>query len=119
MQLLPLIEAHLKSLQENFEKYFTAEQNDTLDAKSWILHPFTYDRVTTETKDLFDLQSDFVIKALFKKTLHTEFWVQLRNLPEYRSIAKKQFLFSFKCPQRIYAKMVFLVCVRSILAKEI
>ena len=49
MQLLPLIEAHLKLLQENFEKYFTAEQNDTLDAKSWILHPFTYDRITTET----------------------------------------------------------------------
>ena len=32
MQLLPLIEAHLKLLLENFEKYFTAEQNATLDA---------------------------------------------------------------------------------------
>ena len=49
MQLLPLIEAHLKLLQENFEKYFTAEQNATLDAKSWILHSFTYDSITTET----------------------------------------------------------------------
>ena len=36
MQLLPLIEAHLKLLQENFEKYFTAEQSATLDANSWI-----------------------------------------------------------------------------------
>ena len=34
MQLLPLIEAHLKLLQENFGKYFTAEQNATLDANS-------------------------------------------------------------------------------------
>ena len=66
MQLLPLIEAHFKSLQENFGKYFTAEQNARLDANSWILHPFTYDSITTETEDLFDLQSDFGVKALFK-----------------------------------------------------
>ena len=38
MQLLPLIEANLKLLRENFEKCFTAEQNATLDANSWILH---------------------------------------------------------------------------------
>ena len=41
MQMLPLIEAHLKLLQENFEKYFTAEQNATLDANSRTLHPVT------------------------------------------------------------------------------
>ena len=34
MQLLPFIEAHLKLLQENFEKYFTSAQNATLDANS-------------------------------------------------------------------------------------
>ena len=34
MQLLPLIEAHFKLLQESFEKYFTAEQNATLNANS-------------------------------------------------------------------------------------
>ena len=34
MQLLPLIDAHLKLLQENFEKYFTAEQNTVLNADS-------------------------------------------------------------------------------------
>ena len=50
------------------------------------------------------------MKALFKETPYTEFWVHLQNVPEYRHIAKKQFLFSFKCPQRIYAKEVFLVC---------
>ena len=61
MQLLPFIKAHLKLLQENFEKYFTAEQNAALDANSWILNPF-------KTKDLIDLQSDFGIKALFKET---------------------------------------------------
>ena len=49
MQLLPLIEAHLKLLQVNFLKYFTAEQNGTLDANSWMLHSFTYDSITTET----------------------------------------------------------------------
>ena len=42
MQLLALIEAHLKLLQENVEKYFTAKQNVTLDANSWILHPFVW-----------------------------------------------------------------------------
>ena len=68
MQLLPLIEAHLKLLQENFEKYFSAKQNATLDANSWILHPFACDSITTEIKDSFDLQSDFGIKALFKET---------------------------------------------------
>ena len=52
MQLLPLIEAHLKLLEENFEKYFTAEQNPTVDANSWILHSFTDDSITTETKHL-------------------------------------------------------------------
>ena len=55
MQLLLLIEAHLKLLQENFEKYFTSEQNATLDANFWILHPFTDDNITTETEDLIDL----------------------------------------------------------------
>ena len=65
MQLLPLIEAHFKLLQINFETYFTAEQNATLDANSWILHPFTYDSITTKTEDLIDLQSDFGMKALF------------------------------------------------------
>ena len=67
MQLLSLIEAHLKLLQRKFwEKYFTAEQNATLDANFWILHPFTYDSVTTENKDLIDLQSDFGMKALLE-----------------------------------------------------
>ena len=89
MQLLPRIEAHLKLLEENFEKYFTAEQNATCEANSWILHPFTYDSITTEIEDLIDLQSDYGMKALFKETPYTEFWVHLLNVPEYRSIAKK------------------------------
>ena len=73
MQLLSLIEARLKLLQENFEKYVTAEQNATLDANSWILHSFTYDGITTETKNLIYLQSDFDIRALFKETPYVEF----------------------------------------------
>ena len=68
MQLLPLIEA-LPLLQKNFEKYFTAKQNATLGANSWILHPFFYDSITTETKDLIDFPSNFSMKALFKETL--------------------------------------------------
>ena len=59
------------------------------------------------------------MKALFKETTYTEFWLHLLNVPEYRSIAKKEYLFSFKCPQRIYAKVIFIVCVRSNLEKEI
>ena len=88
-QLLPLIEAHFKLLQENFEKYFIAEQNATLDANSGILHSFTYDRITTETTDLIDLPTDFAMKGLFKETPYTEFRVHLLIAPEYRSIAKK------------------------------
>ena len=68
MQLLLLIEAHLKLLQENFEKYFTAEQKVKLNANSWILRFFTYDSTTTKTKHLVDLQSNFGMKALFKET---------------------------------------------------
>ena len=67
MKLLSLIEARLKLLQENFEKYFAAEQNATLDANSWKIHSFTYDSITTEAEDLIDLQSDFDLKALFKR----------------------------------------------------
>ena len=89
MQLLPLFEAHLKLRQENFKKYFTSEQNATLNANFWILHPFTYDNFTTETEDLIDLQSDFGMKALLKETPYTELWVHLLNVPEYRKIAKK------------------------------
>ena len=62
---------------------------------------------TTEIEDLFQHQSDFDIKVLYKETLYTEFWVHLLNVPEYRSIAKKQLLLSLKCPQRIYAKVFF------------
>ena len=65
-----------------------------------MLHPFTYDSITTETEDLLDLKSDFMMKALFKETPYTEFREKLLNVPEYRSIAKTQFLCSFKCPQR-------------------
>ena len=39
--------------------------------------PRTYDSITTETKDLIDLQSDFDMKALFKEAPYTEFWVHL------------------------------------------
>ena len=54
-----------------------------------ILHPCTYDSITTETEDLVDLQSDFGMKALFKEASYTEFWVHQLNVPECRSIAEK------------------------------
>ena len=64
---------HILNCAINFEKYFIAEQNSTLDANSWMLHPFTYDSITTKIEDLIDLQSDFGMKALFKETPYTEF----------------------------------------------
>ena len=54
-----------------------------------MLHPCTYDSITTETEDLIDLQSDFGMKALSKETPYTEFWVHQLNVAEYESIAKK------------------------------
>ena len=54
-------------LQDIFEKYFSIEQNATLDAIFWILHPFSCDSITTEAKDLIALQSDFDMKAIFKE----------------------------------------------------
>ena len=93
MLLLPLIAAHLKLLLENFEKYFTTEQNATLDANSWISQLFNYASITTETEDLIYLQSDFSMKALFK-----EFWVLVVNVPEYRSIAKKAIFVLMQIP---------------------
>ena len=75
--------------------------------------PFTYDNITTATEYLIDLQSDFGT-ILFKETQYTEFRCTYQNnVPEHGNIAKKRFLFSFKCPQRMYTKVVFLVCVRS------
>ena len=53
-----------------------------------MLHPFTYS-ITTETKDLIDLQSDFGMKTLFNEISYTEFWVHLLIVPKYKSIAKK------------------------------
>ena len=80
MQMLPLIEAHLKLLQENFEKYFNAEQNASLNPNSWILHSFTYDSITTEIEHLINLQANFGMKALFKETLYTEFWGHIQGV---------------------------------------
>ena len=72
MQLLPLIKAHLKLLQKNFEKYFTTEQKATLDANSGILHPF--DSLTTETEDLIKIFNQVLgLKDYFKETPYTEF----------------------------------------------
>ena len=88
-QLLPLIKTHLHLSQENFEKYFNAEQNATFDANSWILQPFASDRSSTDPKDLIDLQTDFGVKALFKETPYTDFWVHLLNVPEYSSLVEK------------------------------
>ena len=68
MSLLPLNEAHLKLLKDNFEKYFSIEQNATLDANFWILHPFSCDSITTVAEDLISLQSDFGMKAIFEET---------------------------------------------------
>ena len=63
-----LLKHTLNCCKEKFGKYFTAEQNATLDANSWILHPFTYDSTSTETKNLIDRRSDFGMKALFQET---------------------------------------------------
>ena len=76
-------------LQENFEKFFDAEQNAALDDNSWILQPFTSDRPSTNPEDLIDLQTNFGIKALFKETPYTDFWVHLLNVPEHRSLVEK------------------------------
>ena len=67
MQLLPLIEADIKLMRENFEKYFASEQNATLDANSWMLYPFTYDNISYETEGLIDLQSDFAPQHYLKR----------------------------------------------------
>ena len=95
--------------EESFEKYFTAEQNATLDANFWILHPFTYDcrPITTETEDLIDLQSDFGMKALFKEIPYTEFWVHLLNVPECRRIAKMQISVLIQMPTTYLCESVF------------
>ena len=44
----------LKYILNCFKKYFTAEKNATLDASSGMLHPFTYDSITSEIEDLID-----------------------------------------------------------------
>ena len=107
MQLFPLIEAYRKLLREIFEKYFTAEQNATLDANSLILHPFTYDNIATETEDLIDLQSDFGMKAILRETPYTKFWVHLLNVPQYWNIAKYAISVLIKMPTTYLCESVF------------
>ena len=43
-----LLQHILNWYKKNFEKYFTAKQNATLDANSWTLHPFTYAEAPAE-----------------------------------------------------------------------
>ena len=71
MQRFHLLKRILKCCKKILRcTYFTAEQNATLYANSWIVHPFIYDSITTEIKDLFDRQSDFGMKALFRDTIY-------------------------------------------------
>ena len=85
-----------------------------------MLHPFTYDSITIKTKDLIDLQSGFGMNALLEKTPYNDFWVNVLNAPEYRIIAKKAIFVFIQIPTKYsYAKVFFLVCVRSNLAKEV
>ena len=93
--------------KKNFQNYFTAEQNDILNANSWILQSFTTDSPTIETKDLIDLSSDFGMKVLFKETPYTEFWVHLLNVPEYRSMAEKVISILIQMPMMYLCKSSF------------
>ena len=73
MQLLPVIETHIKMLQENLRSISLLNRMPTLDANSWILCRFTYDDITSEIEYLIDLRSDFGT-ILFKETQYTKFW---------------------------------------------
>ena len=112
---------HILNYCKNFEKHSTGEQNATLDANYWIMDitPFHLWWYYYWNWRFIWSSIRFRRKSIIKETPYTEFWVRLQNEPEHRSIAKGHFLFSFKCPQRIYAKIFFLLCVRSNLAKEI
>ena len=115
MQLLPLIEAHLKLLKKVLRSISLPNRMPHL-MHFWILHPFTYDcrPITTETEDLIDLQSDFGMKALFKEIPYTEFWVHLLNVPECRSIPKKAISVLIQMPTTYLCESVFSCLCESI-----
>ena len=71
------------------------------------------DSLTTEAKDLFDLQSKFGIKVLLKKALYTGFWVRLLNVPEYRRMAEKAIFILIQMPTTCLCKNGF-SCVSEI-----
>jgi len=62
---------------------------------------------------------DFGMKTLFKETPHTEFWVHLLNVPEYRSIVETAISMLMQIPATYLCEVVFLVCVKSNLEREI
>ena len=47
------------------------------------------------------------MKALFKETPYTEFWVHILNVPEYRSIAKKAISVLIQMPTAYLCKSGF------------
>ena len=85
--LVPLILAHLKLLQENFENYFPKEQSFYVEANTWVLQPFIDS--PTEDEDLLDLRTDLSQKVLFEGTPYADFWVQLWHVPQYKKLAEK------------------------------
>lgn len=82
-----LIVSHLNLLGENLAVYFPKDNDDRLEANSWIMQPFNSEPTTDE--ELLQLRVDLNQKISFREIDYSEFWVSLHEFPEYKNLAEK------------------------------
>ncbi|XP_003376527.1 hAT family dimerization domain protein [Trichinella spiralis] len=97
--LISMIVAHLDSLKESFDYYFSEEMK-FCDKNIWIVNPFQSDVVATgiSTKadeELIDLSEDYSFKMSFDRKRLIQFWLSVQNTYPTLSTAALKVLLSF------------------------
>ncbi|KRY08607.1 Zinc finger BED domain-containing protein 5 [Trichinella patagoniensis] len=103
--LISMIVAHVDSLKESFDYYFSEEMK-FCDKNIWIVNPFQSEVVATgiSTKadeELIDLSEDYSFKMSFDRKRLIQFWLSVQNTyPALSTAALKVLLYftaSYMC----------------------
>ncbi|KRX25667.1 Zinc finger BED domain-containing protein 5, partial [Trichinella nelsoni] len=97
--LISMIVAHLDSLKESFDYYFSEEMK-FCDKNIWIVNPFQSDVVATgismkADEELIDLSEDYSFKMSFDCKRLKQFWLSVQNTYPTLSTAALKVLLSF------------------------